>query len=467
MIYRIVPKSEDELYHYGVLGMRWGVRRYQNYDGSRIKGGPVVNSVHAGHPRDLRNTVVGGQGGKAKGNARLAATASPKTGAEDAAQPKKNGMFEPTVKKGKGKEDSTPAAEIAKSVENSSRSTKDLLNIAQKHDPKIKKAQDEFESEAKKMSDKELRDRINRIKMEREYVSIKSEEVSTGYQKAKDVLDVVGDIAQIAFAVAGTIAMLKKAGIIHSDEEVDMVYDSLMSTELDDDFISHAINMDDEYCLDYLEHHGILGMKWGVRRYQNYDGTRIGTGGRPIVDKAKQAESGVRNTVVGGQGGKAKGNARLAATASVGGAKTKVDNTIVGGQGGKAVGNARLAAKAPTFGSQKPKIRADGVDESKFTSQQKQISRDAAKDAKEFMYAKAFYGEGAGNRRKAIKTTVEAKKKKNEFYAKEFEYHCSQVDMEEAARQARNERSRRDTATNTRRALNKTNRALGQLSRYL
>lgn len=32
-------KTDEELYHYGVLGMKWGVRRYQNYDGSYTKKG--------------------------------------------------------------------------------------------------------------------------------------------------------------------------------------------------------------------------------------------------------------------------------------------------------------------------------------------------------------------------------------------------------------------------------------------
>lgn len=329
MYYRIIPQS-DELLHYGVLGMHWGVRRYQDYDGTRLKGGKTV--VKDSLPSRMRNTVAGGQGGKATGNARLAATAGgAKGGAEGKSDEKKSGWLDPTIPHGKGKPNTSPAQEVAKGVRDTARGSKDLVDLAEKHDKSMNDQQKKQAQKAKQMSDQELRDHINRIKMEREYVSLTSKETETGYDKAREVLDVVGDVASVALTLIGIAVAVKKLkqDDMEEGESFDALYDELKHTleegDFEEEFIQHAMDLDDEYIDDYLEHHGIKGMKWGVRRFQNYDGTRIGTGhGVSGGGGGSTASKRFRNSIAGGQGGKAKGNARLAASAG-GSKKPKTD----------------------------------------------------------------------------------------------------------------------------------------------
>lgn len=82
------------------------------------------------------------------------------------------------------------------------------------------------------------------------------------------------------------------------------------------------------------------------------------------------------------------------------------------------------------------------------------VHREAARDAKEFARAQVFYGEGAGNRRKLIKTAVNAKMLKSPAYRQAFDLELGSQDMVHHVRKARRERHRRDVAH----ALNKNTR---------
>lgn len=91
--------------------------------------------------------------------------------------------------------------------------------------------------------------------------------------------------------------------------------------------------------------------------------------------------------------------------------------------------------------------------------------RTAKKDAKEFARAKMFYGEGAGNRRKLIRATVN-ERSKDPYYKAEFEKALAKQDMADHAAKARRERTvKTATAKTAKTTRGVINMALGNAGR--
>ena len=71
--------------------------------------------------------------------------------------------------------------------------------------------------------------------------------------------------------------------------------------------------------------------------------------------------------------------------------------------------------------------------------------RMARKDAKEYIDAKMYYGNGAGNRRKLIKNTVK-QRSKNSYYKQEFDKAVQNQDLDKAVKRAKAKRHRTDAS---------------------
>ena len=140
--------NADELKHYGIKGMKWGVRRFQNSDGSLTADGKKRYS--GDNLKDIQKQVNQG----------------------------KNVVD--GVKKTR-----TKAAE-------------------KQHEKKIK-------DDLSQMSDKELRDIVNRLNMEERYTQVmKSRGVETGKSRADKILEYAGTALTIGSSALSIMIAIKE-----------------------------------------------------------------------------------------------------------------------------------------------------------------------------------------------------------------------------------------------------------------
>ena len=148
----------NELYHHGILGQKWGVRRYQNPDGTLTDAGK-----------------------KRKKNADYWLT--------------------PSVKAGKDKAPISPAEKVTKGASQVIENASDIVGTVSK----LKQNNMDLSS----MSSKDLQDAINRMNLERQYRSLTEADTKRGYETATDILAVTGSLVGITAGVLGIIGAIK------------------------------------------------------------------------------------------------------------------------------------------------------------------------------------------------------------------------------------------------------------------
>ena len=180
--YNLVRRNE--VYHAGIKGMKWGVRRYQNSDGT------LTDAGKRRYARDARERGYDKQ--------------------DDSGT-----YYKTSGKKGNKREDLQVDAEryITEDMQRTQRVLQETGNVAGRVKEHVSKIPDKEPTrlDLSKMSDKELRDRVNREILERQYNDVfNPRKTSKGKEYATKAIDIGKDVVITAGAVVGLALSIKQ-----------------------------------------------------------------------------------------------------------------------------------------------------------------------------------------------------------------------------------------------------------------
>ena len=206
-----------ELYHYGIKGMRWGVRRYQNQDGSLTSAGKkrkkqsYAEEARSMSDQELRSRVNRMNLEKRYMNATLGSRSSVSSTANKAAAAGSSaGKLAKNITEMNGTKNR--GFDITSQGLNAASKTIDAATKASstiKNNKTTKKAKIRLES----LSDNDLKNIVDRMELENQYSSLKKETVSRGKTSVDDVISIAGSVLAVgasATAIALNISKMRK-----------------------------------------------------------------------------------------------------------------------------------------------------------------------------------------------------------------------------------------------------------------